>query len=225
MKRIILIPLFLALFALPGFSQGDKDQPRKDAPSESVQNIKLAYILAQYGYLNESPLALAQAAEILILLPPDAKWSIELAESDESTVPLKKGTIAIDFTPEALLSDAISMAKGNTELIKVIEAISPSTSRGRVGGPGKIVEQVKAKSNDIYYIKFWGGQLAEILVSGDGDTDLDLYVFDENGNLIAKDDDNTDDCYVRFIPKWTGSFKVVVKNLGNVYNRYLLLTN
>lgn len=117
------------------------------------------------------------------------------------------------------------MAKGNTELIKVIEAISPSTSRGRVGGPGKIVEQVKAKSNDIYYIKFWGGQLAEILVSGDGDTDLDLYVFDENGNLIAKDDDNTDDCYVRFIPKWTGSFKVVVKNLGNVYNRYLLLTN
>ena len=54
----------------------------------------------------------------------------------------------------------------------------------------------------------------------DGDTDLDLYVYDENGILIASDTDSTETCVVRFWPKWTGAFRIEVRNLGTVYNRY-----
>ena len=68
-------------------------------------------------------------------------------------------------------------------------------------------------------------EIAEILVSGDGDTDLDLYVYDENGNLITSDTDYTDDCYVRFCPKWTGPFRIKIVNRGGVYNNYIILTN
>ena len=34
-----------------------------------------------------------------------------------------------------------------------------------------------------------------------------------------------DDCYVSWTPSWTGAFKIKIKNLGNVYNRYVLITN
>ena len=68
-------------------------------------------------------------------------------------------------------------------------------------------------------------ELAEVLVSGDGDTDLDLYVYDSNGNLIAKDIDYSDDCYVRWIPAWTGRFIIRIVNRGPVYNRFVILTN
>jgi hypothetical protein len=67
--------------------------------------------------------------------------------------------------------------------------------------------------------------LAVITVIGDGDTDLDLYVYDENGNLIEHDADYTDDCVVTFTPKWTGNFKIKIVNRGRVYNSYVIRTN
>jgi hypothetical protein len=54
---------------------------------------------------------------------------------------------------------------------------------------------------------------------------LDLYVYDSNGNLIASDTGYSDDCYVSWVPKWTGRFIVKVVNRGPLYNRYVILTN
>lgn len=84
---------------------------------------------------------------------------------------------------------------------------------------------VRAKSTDVYHMTFVGREWEELFVSGDGSTDLDLYVYDENNNLVAKDEDNTDDCVVRFIPRWTGDFTVKVVNRGRYANRYTLGTN
>jgi hypothetical protein len=84
---------------------------------------------------------------------------------------------------------------------------------------------VDAGLTDVYTMRFQGGEDATIILSGDGDTDLDLYVYDENDNLIGYDDDGTDDCVVSFTPRWTGNFKIKVKNLGDTYNSYTLITN
>jgi hypothetical protein len=84
---------------------------------------------------------------------------------------------------------------------------------------------VRAYSTDVYHMTFIGREWEALVVSGDGSTDLDLYVYDENNNLIAKDDDNTDDCAVRFIPRWTGNFTVKVVNRGKYANTYTLGTN
>ena len=65
----------------------------------------------------------------------------------------------------------------------------------------------------------------EVAVVGDGDTDLDLYIYDSNGNLIEKDDDYTDTCYCSWTPKWTGAFTIKIKNRGGVCNYYTLYTN
>ena len=87
------------------------------------------------------------------------------------------------------------------------------------------VDVVKAKTTDVYKVYFSSSQRAEVLVIGDGDTDLDLYVYDENGNLIEYDTDTGDDCYASWTPKWSGYFRIKIKNLGNVPNRYMMLTN
>ena len=69
---------------------------------------------------------------------------------------------------------------------------------------------------------FAGGQAAMIIVSGDGDTDLDLYVYDSNGNLIEMDEDGSDQCVVSWTPRWTGRFTIKVVNRGSIYNRYTI---
>ncbi len=89
-----------------------------------------------------------------------------------------------------------------------------------VGGPKYKTERVAAHRTDVFTVTFRGGEGASVVVSGDGDTDLDLYIYDENGNLIGSDTDASDDCVVRFHPRWTGVFRIEVRNLGGVYNQY-----
>ena len=130
---------------------------------------------------------------------------------------------ALSYKPSQILADATKYAEGNKALLAIIKQMGGE--RGRVGGPTVHDDLVKANTTDVYNITFRGGEYARITVNGDGDTDLDLYVYDENGNLIDSDTDRTDYCVATFTPKWTGTFKVKIKNLGNVYNRYRLTTN
>jgi hypothetical protein len=85
--------------------------------------------------------------------------------------------------------------------------------------------RVEAFSTVTYAFNFQANQLAQVYVSGDGDTDLDLYVYDQNGSLVAYDEDWSDECLVRWIPNRTGTFTVVIKNLGRVWNQYYITTN
>ena len=62
-------------------------------------------------------------------------------------------------------------------------------------------------------------------MKGDGDTDLDCFLKDENGNVVANDVDSTDTCLLQMTPKWTGQFHVEVRNNGSVYNSYTIRTN
>lgn len=97
---------------------------------------------------------------------------------------------------------------------------------GAVGGPKEPLTSARAFARDQFRsITFRAGEDAIVTVDGNGDTDLDLYIYDENGRLVGKDDDGTDFCIVTFNPRWTGPFTVVVRNRGNVYNQYRLRTN
>jgi hypothetical protein len=96
---------------------------------------------------------------------------------------------------------------------------------GAIPGPRENTTRVTARGTDRYEIVFRGGEVTRIVVDGDRTTDLDLYVYDENGNLVAKDDDNTDYCVVSFTPRWTGKFTVRVVNRGSVWNQYKITTN
>ena len=59
-------------------------------------------------------------------------------------------------------------------------------------------------------------------VNGDGDhrADLDLYVYNRFGRLVAVDNDSTDFCVGRWVPTFTGLVTIQVRNVGWVYNDY-----
>lgn len=96
---------------------------------------------------------------------------------------------------------------------------------GAVGGPKENHDVVRPYHTDVYHISFRSGERASVYVSGDGDTDLDLYIYDEHGNLVASDDDSTDKCLCTWVPKWTGVFRIKVKNRGGTSNLYAIETN
>jgi len=96
---------------------------------------------------------------------------------------------------------------------------------GALQGPILHSDTVNAYATDVYTITFKRGELARVGVVGDGYTDLDLYIYDENGNLIDFDDDSTATCLCEWVPKWTGKFTIKIKNRGSVYSDYVLATN
>lgn len=76
--------------------------------------------------------------------------------------------------------------------------------------------------SDMFSYNFTGGFPAGVDLSGDGSTDLDLYIYDYSGNLICQSTSSGDDEYCNWTPLWTGSFTIQVKNRGSVYNHYFI---
>jgi hypothetical protein len=115
--------------------------------------------------------------------------------------------------------------------MKILTALilAASTSFAAVVGRGtaSTVETVKAGETDSYQEWFVSGEQAGAIVSGDGDTDLDLYVYDEYGNLICKSETYGDDEVCTWTPTFNSigarQFKVKIMNRGSVYNNYTIL--
>ena len=76
-----------------------------------------------------------------------------------------------------------------------------------------------------YPLTFRGGETALLAVIGNGDSDLDVSVYNEDGNCVAADNDDTDDCIVAWIPAQTGKFTLKVVDQGSMSNRYEIGTN
>ena len=86
-------------------------------------------------------------------------------------------------------------------------------------------DRVLAYGVNTYYVECWGGEYCEFAIVGDGTTDLDLYIYDENYNLIGSGTSYSDIEIVGFTPRWTGTFIIEVHNLDGVYNDYGLGSN
>jgi len=210
------------------FAQEQKEAVQASSPD--VMTIKFANELAQYGYANKSVLSLAEAARILASVQT-AEMQVEKVERG-AKAEVKDAT---EYTPTQLLADAKKYAGNDATLLAVVDKAekevkaaterAASTNRGRVGGAASQYDAVAGNSYIIYYVNFQGGYTAEVGVVGSGNTDLDLYIYDQNGNLIAQDIDYTDVCYCRWVPRWTGTFLIKVVNRGSYTNRFLIATN
>ncbi len=227
MKKTIFVLLGILAFQ---FAQA-QDEDKVSVPANPMmESIRLANQLASYGYNNYSATALIEAAKILMSVPTQELIadSTQLSSSSENT----KSSGRPDITVDRLLADAALWAGEDKHITDYLEdvkkeysSISSGPSRGATGGPQSAISSVSAKDTDVWTVTFRGGSRAMVVVNGDGDTDLDLYVYDENGNLMGKDIDYSDYCVVSWTPRWTGPFTVKIINRGNVYNRYRIYTN
>lgn len=227
MKKIIC-SICLLTASLGVTAQTVEEKPEiKGESSESLAAVKLANQVLRYGYENKSTLALLDALQIFSENPTQALNATKKGDAvDETKNDGKKAKVSFDY--ESVLADARAFADGDSNLLALIDNIdaeAKGAQRGNINGPSRDYAAVNGKSYMDYTASFVANQLAEVLVSGDGDTDLDLYVYDSNGNLIASDTDYSDDCYVRWVPAWTGRYTVRIVNRGPVYNRFVILTN
>jgi hypothetical protein len=210
-------------------AQEPEKKPIVGEASPAVEALRLAGDLVKYGYAHQSAMPLLNALEILqTVSTKDLDGQRQAGTSTKADSGKKEGVLTFD--KKQILADAKDFAKAEeneavSALIAAYESKSGVQQRGRVGGASTTYERVNANSTDVYQISFVANRRAEIVVVGDGDTDLDLYVYDSNGNLIESDTDYTDNCYVSWTPLWTGRFTVKVKNRGSVYNNYVIITN
>lgn len=104
--------------------------------------------------------------------------------------------------------------------------IGGSLQAGAVGGPqGNLAQPILGFDVDAYDVEFVGGELAEVGVVGAGVSDLDLYVYDASGELVASDTSLSDFCLVQFTPEETGVYRIVVENYGGDLTVYDIVTN
>lgn len=101
--------------------------------------------------------------------------------------------------------------------VALVSVLSLSTSlalaspvSGQSHASGTLAEDERV----IYNITLRGEESWSLIAHGYGNGDLDCYVFDQNDNLVSKDDDTTNICLVSGRPAWTGAFKVVLVNAG-----------
>lgn len=81
---------------------------------------------------------------------------------------------------------------------------------GPVGGRKVAVDTVLPRQTDVYRVRCYANEPTVAVAVSNGD--IDMKVYDENGNLIDSDTamDSTPIC--TWTPRWTGEFRIEIIN-------------
>ncbi|GEM_PF-1655155 len=80
--------------------------------------------------------------------------------------------------------------------------------------PFKIAEDGTHNIN----VKLEKDKWSAVWVNSERTTDVDVFVFDSDGNEIAKDEHVSKDAFASFLPKTSGMYRIEVRNLGEGEN-------
>ena len=224
----VVLSLFVGSFAVTSMADNHKQTNIKEKATddeEKATDQNMAYLRVS-GELAQ----LAQDSKDAILMLAAARLEA-MAATEEVSRDKTSGsdTTKADVESKPKRGDLYSLAEqfaGTNEALQtLIEDSKAGATKGATGGPKSGTTSVLAGDTDVFYISFNAWEWAEVNVVGDGDTDLDLHVYDEYGNLVDSHTDGMDVAYCSWIPIRTATFRIEVKNWGRVYNRYRITTN
>lgn len=216
----------LATTALSGLAMAEtainatEDKPLGAQSVEPIHELTLAQQLAIYGVENQDAMSLIVAAQIM------DKYL--LSDSDLQARETQGGAAGenpVITSSAEMLAAARDLAGERQDLIAMIEDVEAGGSRGSVYGEGSYEDYIGPYASMAYDEGFFGSERAIVTLNGWDDTDLDLYVYDEYGNLICEGASYTSSEYCEWTPRWTGNFTIVVYNNGGIENSYSLWTN
>jgi hypothetical protein len=190
----------------------------KSPATDAVASSATAVSLARYGDANKDPLALIVAARMLKQAGASESKATKTTASKEA----KDKPDA--YTAEAMIDRAKTLAAGRADIVALADDVAKSSARGAQGGPKIARSVVSSRTIDTWRVVFNGGEPAAAAISGDGDSDLDLFIYDENNNLICSSTSGGDDEFCRWYPRWTGVFYIRIRNTG-IANQYVMRTN
>lgn len=244
----------VALCCLCGIAAADNPEAPKNKSSinaEPTANTSLlvqAAQLAVEGESRKSPMLLLSAAELLLDLTPSQRTPEAIAVSMDGDNQRQPSTLP-PLTVDGLIQRAVEISAKDPELAKAVETVAlklQSGDRGIVARQGKDLPRKKIKdvtfcvlnvkkeyrrlepgqsytANNVIYE---ASKPAIALVVGDGDGDLDLWVYDDNSdNLIGRDTDSKSVCLVQWTPRYEGPFRIIVKNVGKQWEQFYVLAN
>jgi hypothetical protein len=231
LKHLGLALTTSALVALGGLAMA-QDKTGQNVSKEAsdaasvVETMATAQKLYQAGAAADDALLVAAAGKMMLAV------EVKDVEREHEQAAIEGADTAEDgegsdapVSAEAMLAKAKELAAGDDAMLAMIADIEAEGGRGRIGGPSRTLSRLPAGYYDTYQIPYYGGTLAELMINGDGDADLDLLVTDENGNTICYDTSYSDQLYCSWTPAWDGYFVVTVKNMGRIRNSYYILTN
>jgi hypothetical protein len=91
--------------------------------------------------------------------------------------------------------------------------VKPSDEGKAAEFKGKTIE-MKAKDEAAILLSVEAGKEYEATTKGDKDTDVNLFVYDQDGKEVGKDTSPGPKCSVKFTPKKEGKFKLLLTNTG-----------
>ena len=194
----------------------------KAGQMQAVEAAMLAQQLAQYGWRVQSPEALAVAAQILL----DNEAQPFGGEKEHK--PDRESADVAQLEPEELLAAAAELAFGRPGCLALVQQLQKRlqmNSRGRIPGPMIHRDRIASGDDDVYNITFRGGEVAIVRVVGEGTTNLDLRVYDENDRLVGEDTGPTDRCSAIWKVSGNKKYRIRITNLGDGPNTYTLATN
>ena len=92
-------------------------------------------------------------------------------------------------------------------------------------GPLTYTNRVGGSRSEYYLVRATGGIQMNVELRGDGlgtSPDLDLIIEDDNGFTVCSQTGVTDREQCSLTPARAGMFKIIVKNVDNLYNDYRL---
>jgi hypothetical protein len=125
----------------------------------------------------------------------------------------------------ALLARARTLAAGRADLLALIDDAAQERARGNDDGPSQHTRVSVGHTTDTYRLRFRVGEPATVLISGDGGTNLDLYVFDGRGARVCAAEKLDDVEVCRWQPAANGDFTVQIVNRGRAENAYVMRSN
>jgi len=217
-----------------GFGVSVEDNGESSQDLASVDRIVTALKLAAWGREHSSPEVLLAAASMLSEGPASY---VEMKKSESSVADSGPVEDRADkprpgqITAAALLDEAGQMAAEqklkhlSKHIAKDGDRLLPVVTRGSVGGPQMHASRLLSRSSHSYHFTFEGRKKASIAVLGDGETDLDMYIYDETGKLVGLSDTLWDNEMMYWRVEKATSYRVEVRNVGRVYNDYTIITN
>ena len=126
------------------------------------------------------------------------------------------------FTRLARFGRRAALALVSLTVVGCTDPLSPDTASDSSGGSSSsttISGRVDAGGRNVHVLSV-GLYDNYVVVEGDGDTDLDCWLYDAAGRLVSSDTDLTDVCVLP--APGIGTHQVVIRNFGNVYNDYTI---
>ena len=189
---------------------------------KAIERLNLAAQLVDYGYETASALPLIQAVQIyqeLNLHPADDGQRPVAESSDEAQEEQHHAR-----TPEQLLADATEFADGDQVLLALIGKCKENT-RSSSAGAVKYYDCIKAQGTHYKNVTLNGGENAFVCLYGDGSSDLDIYLYDENSHEIDQNTSAGDKCSFIIHANDTIIMNIKIVNRGHVENSYTLIVN